>query len=455
MRPAFPINISPDALPIVQTRKALLVLDLQNDFLAPDGALYTSEPEGFVDRTLGLVKAFRDSGAGDVVWVRSEFEHHRPLQAEGERIVTAESLRAQKAPARGRQPTSSAHEQAAMEADEEAFLSVGAGADKKPCVRKGSGGAELAPQVQAAVVAGRDIVFTKTHYSAFASEHQRLVQLLHGRFVTQMFVCGALTNISIYATALDAGRHGYEMTIVEDCCGYRNAMRHLNAVRQLAKLTGSEVVTSDAVLAQLRPTSPRTTGLSPNISSITLEVSSGSPPPAASGNVSVSPAAAAAAAAAAGLLESPTVTRAGSPQPSQGQDEDEDKDQDQDQGRGAGEAGAEQEGEGQWEGQGVGEAKPSAAPPRRRSSAQGSADGGSARPSKDTDETPAHVTPEAESPPSSDSEPQHSHQRQPGEARREETEGSAHVATATPSEQANSPKGPIHRPAPRDDECRR
>lgn len=273
----FPIN--PSVIPTVTTRKALLVLDFQNDFLSPDGPLYTEEPEGFVDRTLDLAKAFRDSGAGDVVWVRSEFDSHRPLSVDGDQIITADTmLRQHKAtPARGRQPAP--HDSAAMEADEEAFLSLDPEGEKKPCVRKGTPGAEFAPTVQAAVVAGRDIVFTKTHYSAFSYAQQQLVQMLRARFVTQMYVCGAMTNISVYATALDAGRHGYEMTIVDDCCGYRSPTRHFNAVRQLEQLTGSEVISSDSLLAQLRaPTTPGpSTGLSPSISKMTLDLGGASP----------------------------------------------------------------------------------------------------------------------------------------------------------------------------------
>ncbi|KAK4175005.1 hypothetical protein QBC36DRAFT_355945 [Triangularia setosa] len=277
MRPAFPIN--PAAIPAIRTRKALLVIDLQNDFIAPDGALPASDPEDFVNRSLELVKAFRESGAGDVVWVRSEFERHRSLSAEGEQIITANMPIRPPRPgnARGRPPTSREHDGAAMEADEEAFLSNG-GIPKKPCVRKGTKGAELIPEAQEAVDTTRDIVFTKTHYSAFASSQQELVQTLRRRFVTELYVCGTLTNISIYATALDAGRHGYEMTIVEDCCGFRNQLRHFNAVKQLVQLTGSEVINASAVIEQLRPppNDNRSSGLSPFISKMQLNRPSGS-----------------------------------------------------------------------------------------------------------------------------------------------------------------------------------
>ena len=246
----FPIN--PAALPLVSTRKALLIVDLQNDFVSEDGALPTVEPEGFVGRTLELVKAFRASGAGDVVWVRSEFEQHRPLTPEGDQIIVSD-VPIRPNPARGRRPMARMHAGPTLELDEEAFLSAPSDSDKTPCVQKGTSGAGMPADVQAAVVADQDIVFTKTHYSAFSSEQQQLVQMLRGRFVTEMYICGALTNISIYATAIDAGRHGYDTTIVGDCCGFRSEIRHLSAIRQLEELTGSEMVKAADVITKLQP----------------------------------------------------------------------------------------------------------------------------------------------------------------------------------------------------------
>ena len=306
----LPINAS--LMPAVRTRTALLIIDLQNDFVSPTGALPVTQPEGFLRRTLDFVQAFRDADVGDVIWVRSEFAEDRALSAESDQIILADlpmvPARMSRS-ARGRTPVSGRHEDALQESDEEAFLSR---ADRDPegvCVRPGSTGAELAAEAQAAVDPKKDLVITKTHYSAFASGH-RLVQLLRGRFVTEMYVCGALSNISIYATALDAGKYGYDMTLVEDCCGYRNEMRHMNALQRLGELLGTEPMTAkeildiirpkpkpssrpksssvrggvrdvtsrgDAILSAVRP--PASTGLSPLISSVSLSGAAAAGPP--------------------------------------------------------------------------------------------------------------------------------------------------------------------------------
>lgn len=249
----FPISAA--VLPSVPTRKALVVLDLQRDFVCADGALPVTEPEGFVARTLELVKAFRSSNAGDVIWVRTEFERNRPLNPEDDKILVSDLPIRRTAGGGGRRPPSRSSDKP-VEKDDEAFLTISPDSKEQPCVRKGTPGAEFAPEVKDAVVAGRDIVFTKTDYSAFALGQQKLVQMLRGRFVTRMYLCGALTNVSIYATALDAGMHGYEMTLVEDCCGFRREIRHLNAVKQLANITGCGTTNSPDIIATLQPPKP-------------------------------------------------------------------------------------------------------------------------------------------------------------------------------------------------------
>ncbi|KAL8388266.1 hypothetical protein RB595_009347 [Gaeumannomyces hyphopodioides] len=247
----------PSLLPSLRTRKALLILDLQNDFLSPDGALLVSEPEGYVQRTIAVANAFRQSGSGDVIWVRSEFEEHRAIV--NNQILTSDLPIPTTISARGRRAGLGTGR---GEADHEAFLSLAddpgsPGADddgdelgpKPECVRPGRDGSALADHVAAAVATGRDSVLTKTGYSAFQSG--QLLKLLRTRFATELLICGALTNISIHATALDGASHGLRMTIVEDCCGYRSLVRHNNAIRNLVQLTGCETATAEDLISSL------------------------------------------------------------------------------------------------------------------------------------------------------------------------------------------------------------
>jgi nicotinamidase-related amidase/alkylated DNA repair dioxygenase AlkB len=250
------------ALPHLTTRKALLAIDLQADFLAEDGALHVTEPEGWVGRTAGLITSFRQFG--DVFWVRSEFDKHRALGSE--QILAADeppSSRSRTAPRRRRTPSQTeASAASGAPADPEAFLSHPPDAGELQCVRPGTPGCELAPLMKA-VQDRRDVVLTKSHYSAFQSG--RLLQILRGKFVTELFLCGSLTNIGVYATAMDAAKYGYAITIVEDCCGYRSELRQSSAVQLLVDHTGCEVATREDAIGGLQPKT-KSSGPAPSLS---------------------------------------------------------------------------------------------------------------------------------------------------------------------------------------------
>ena len=230
-----------------------------------------SEPVGYLERGLDVAQKFRETGAGDVFWIRSQFDIHRPTA--NVRIITSStpSLSGMRTAPRsnsgivagsrdrrkGQEPPGDAEPN--QDADPEAFLSIAdtaatpiPSAVQKPqghSLLAGSFGSEMAPQVAAAINARQDFVITKSHYSAF--ESTQLLTRLRTRFITELYIFGALTNISIYSTALDAARHGLMLTIVEDCCGYRDAMRHNNALQSLVRLTGCDTVLADHVLDTL------------------------------------------------------------------------------------------------------------------------------------------------------------------------------------------------------------
>ncbi|CAK7200848.1 hypothetical protein SEUCBS139899_003547 [Sporothrix eucalyptigena] len=268
MPPTLPIDLA--NFPALRTRKALLVLDLQNEFLSPNAALPVSTPDGYVDRILQVAKKFRDSGSGDVFWIRSQFDSHRP--AASSQIITSATTQILGTPGtrlsapRGRRRESEPPVDD-QDADPEAFLSATNTSQKEQeqqqlrsqSLLPGSHGSELAPSVAASVNARQDLVIAKSHYSAF--ESTQLLNRLRTRFVTELYICGALTNVSIYATALDAARHGLTLTIIEDCCGYRDITRHNNAITSLVQLTGCDTLSAELVLDSM--TSPSSDEPSP------------------------------------------------------------------------------------------------------------------------------------------------------------------------------------------------
>ncbi|CAK7567441.1 MAG: hypothetical protein SEPTF4163_005406 [Sporothrix epigloea] len=254
----LPIDLAD--FPAFRTRKALLIIDLQNEFLSLSGTLPVTTPDGFVNRTLDVANRFRESGSGDIFWVRSQFDAHRP--AGTSQIITTNKPLSDVV---GSRPNSARRRKESeppsddQDADPEAFLSMSPNQKQEKSgqtqrghnLLAGSHGSELAPSIASSVNARQDLVLTKTHYSAFHST--QLLNRLRTRFVTELYLCGALTNISIYATALDAARHGLSLTIIEDCCGYRDITRHENAIASLIQLTGCETLSAENVLESMVP----------------------------------------------------------------------------------------------------------------------------------------------------------------------------------------------------------
>ncbi|PHH71678.1 hypothetical protein CDD82_6376 [Ophiocordyceps australis] len=246
------------ALPQLKTRRALVVIDLQNDFVGRDAVLPVTDPPHLVGRTLELVEGFRAAAAGDVVWVRSVFDAPRPVDEEpivacdasppfsqrhqsrvSSRRSAASSCsssqgavrssradgeaprRSRDGSPRGAQSTSRGRRDAQDQKpddeapcpDAEAFLSHSSPA----CVQPWTCGAEF-PRAVARAIRPRDTVLCKSGYSAFFSTG--LLRLLRAKMVMHVFICGSLTNIGVHATAMDAAGHGMAITLVEDCCGY-------------------------------------------------------------------------------------------------------------------------------------------------------------------------------------------------------------------------------------------
>ncbi|KAI7487431.1 hypothetical protein KC357_g2503 [Hortaea werneckii] len=243
--------------PNLQTRKGLILLGLQNDFLSPDGKLPVSPRSGYLDRLKELVPAFREFG--DVIWVRSEFEANRSANAEDDNSdaviagplvqepVEAGTGTKRKAFQDSSVPAKKAKAVESIEDDPELFLTRTA--SREPCCVKGSWGAEYPDDIKA-LMDEKDVKVTKTYYSGFGSTS--LLLTLRSKLITELFVCGCNTNLSVFATAMDAARYGIQITLIEDCLGYRRRERHDEAIRQLVDIMEADVVSSNKVVDILK-----------------------------------------------------------------------------------------------------------------------------------------------------------------------------------------------------------
>ncbi|KAI5820436.1 hypothetical protein BZA77DRAFT_331599 [Pyronema omphalodes] len=241
-------------------QRALLILDLQNEFLSPSTGRcllpdttddLTKQP-AFLTNIRSLLSRFRSLG-GDVIFMRSEYRDLREpsdetiliIHPSDEDDLGSESSSDEGAGGSGsgasmpRPPKIKASSFSQTITKEisgtvlstgrpplltDAYLSIST--SHPPC-SPGTTAAAWFPFVTP-LIQPQDRTFTKSYYSAF--RETPLLQTLRGRIVTQLVIVGLLTNIDVLATAADAVRHGLEVWVVEDCLGYRSETAHLEAL---------------------------------------------------------------------------------------------------------------------------------------------------------------------------------------------------------------------------------
>lgn len=284
-------------VPQFNTRRALIILNLQNDALSLTGERAVTEPPGFVDKIKALVPHFRKTS--DIVWVRTEFVSDKLVDAQlsssdlsveddtspellretdqesdhvqddadtDEQPSQSEDLTTYYPSSRAKDSTRHASPKARAEQREAALqkLEPTESLLAQPIKVQGplyfqpdTYGAAIADDVLPLVDEARDLLIIKSHYSAL--DDTSLLLSLRMKLVTDLYLCGCLSNVSIYATAADAVQHGFSVTVVEDCIGYRSKANHETALRQMEDIMGAYGITSEELIAEMKgTTSPNT-----------------------------------------------------------------------------------------------------------------------------------------------------------------------------------------------------
>ena len=288
-------------LPLFETRKALIILNLQNDSFYVKDDLYVTKNRDFVPRLKEMIPYFREHG--DVVWVCTQMgvlpsepspdaakieaeasklaEKNRKEQVQREQQMEDDTQQeAKDGSTRGLDqdlssfyPSSRLQKimtrpSAGIRADKRsADLQTWKGEDnvlaehlskprKGPQARfyiGGTKGAEICDDLIESVDHEKDLIVTKYHYSAF--DQTSLLLALRTKLVTEIYLCGCLTNVGIYSTAADAVQHGLQVTLVEDCLGYRSEDKHEEAMRQMSDIMGVSGIDSEEIIEEsgLRP----------------------------------------------------------------------------------------------------------------------------------------------------------------------------------------------------------
>jgi ureidoacrylate peracid hydrolase len=190
-------------------RTALLVIDMQNTFCAPDAPAEVPESRAIVARINELAAALRDRG-GTVIWVvhantslgdqsdwRMFFDH---VVSDSVRRQTMESLQP------GRQQVW--HELRTEE---------------------------------------RDLTVVKNRYSALISGSSSLERVLRSRSLDTVLIAGTKTNVCCESTARDAMMLDFRVVMVADCCAALSEEEHVGALENVIQqfgdvLTGTQVI---------------------------------------------------------------------------------------------------------------------------------------------------------------------------------------------------------------------
>lgn len=190
---------------LLGTRTALMVVDVQNDYCHPEGALA--------------------KGGADVSGIPAMVPHLRRIldaaRRFGRQVIFVQTI----------------HEDAT---DSELWKMRASGAMRNVC-RPGTWGM----QFYAVAPAPGEIVVHKHKYSGFINT--RLDSVLRAKKIETLLIAGVSTNVCVESTARDAFMLDYRVLLLEDACASYNSAAHEMTLRNIADYFGS-VVATDEVL---------------------------------------------------------------------------------------------------------------------------------------------------------------------------------------------------------------
>lgn len=174
----------------MSSKKALLVIDMLNDFISPDGALYVGETAGEVtEEVKKTIEKARKKGI-PVIYI---CDSHREDDAEFKMF-------------------------------------------KLHCVKDTKGGEivdVLAPKPG-------DYIILKRRYSAFFGTD--LDAYLRELGVSELILVGVCTNICILYTAADARMLNYDVTVIRDCVSSFDEKAHYFALKEMENTLGAKII---------------------------------------------------------------------------------------------------------------------------------------------------------------------------------------------------------------------
>lgn len=213
---------------------ALLLIDLQNDFLSLDGAMYHDNFLAKDPNLQGNIEAaishLRSLGC-PIIWIRSEYPATEspllwPNRPHGLRYASAPM-------------------------PEEYLASSHRG--KRIMCAPGSLGASLYPSFEK-VRSDEDAVFEKQYFSAFSNTD--VAEHLRKNGITTVIIAGVSANNFVLATATHAFFNEFEVYVLASCVGASSEDLHQKAMGRIAKHYGRVVFDLEKIPMESRSIAP-------------------------------------------------------------------------------------------------------------------------------------------------------------------------------------------------------
>ncbi|PVH78386.1 Isochorismatase hydrolase [Cadophora sp. DSE1049] len=207
--------------PITST-SALIIIDVQNEFISPSGNFPISPAirPTLLTNLKSLIPRFRAKN-GHIIWVQAIYANRTTEPA----IMTAQS--------KGTDVVGS-----------NAWLIAATHVYHIPCCQAGTWGADIYPDFLA-LAKPDDQVVVKQGYSAFWGGNKGLEAVLEEKGVKDAYFCGVASGTCVLATICDTvARNRVEVHAVPDCMGWRRENTHVEALRRFEEL-GVDIVSSD------------------------------------------------------------------------------------------------------------------------------------------------------------------------------------------------------------------
>lgn len=183
------------------SRTALLVVDMQNHFVAEGGFSEVPLARGIVSNINDVASAMRSAG-GTVIWVYSTFTHE------------------------GR---------TAWPMFFENFIAPDRQHEVRSALTEGEWGHQFYSDLD---IASIDPKVTKDRFSPFIAGASVLHDTLQDRGIDTVLIAGTMTDVCCESTARDAMMLDYRTIMIEDACAARSDESHIAALTSFASVFG-------------------------------------------------------------------------------------------------------------------------------------------------------------------------------------------------------------------------